>query len=214
MSRYLPAITGAVLLLIAGLVHGFMTDRWRVSPALTEAAGRLKQVPLTVGDWQGEDLDIRRRETEAITGHLDRRYVNRSTGCVVTISLISGKPGPVSIHTPDVCYRAGGFDVAPPTRVAIGADRSGASGDFLYADLNKKTAAEHIRQRIFWAWTADGQWKVPDNPRDEFASQPVLYKLYVIRDVNVVGEAVEDDPCADLIRQLVPQLRKALFPQS
>jgi len=212
MSRFLPIITAAGLLLLAGLVHGFWTDRWVVSEAPAEAAARLRQLPLTAGDWQGQDLDIHREETEAITGHLYRRYVNRTTGSAVTVALVCGKPGPVAIHTPDACYRASGFEVATPTKITVGG--SGTRAEFLYADLNKKTAAEHIRQRIFWSWSAAGDWQVPDDPRKEFVWQPVLFKLYVIREQSAANEPVDDDPCTDLIRQLVPQLRQIMFPQS
>src|SRR5262245_19945367 len=138
MSRYLPAITAAGLLLVAGLVHGFWTDRWTVSQGTAEAAALLKQVPLSAGEWQGHDLAIGRTETEAISGHLYRRYVNRSTGGAVTVALFCGKPGPVSIHTPDVCYRAGGFDVALPSRITIAGELPGKQGEFLCADLSKK----------------------------------------------------------------------------
>jgi hypothetical protein len=36
---------------------------------------------------------------------------------------------------------------------------------------------------VRWAWTTDGTWIAPDNPRWQFAKQlnavPVLFKLYV-----------------------------------
>jgi hypothetical protein len=214
MSRHLPIITAAGLLLVAGLVHGFWTDRWTTSEALAEAAARLAQLPQNVGDWQGQNLDIQREETEAITGHLYRRYVNRSTGASVTVALVCGKPGPVSIHTPDACYRAGGFEVATPTRVSVPGEAGKSAGEFLYADLSKKTATEHIRQRIFWSWSPGGEWQVPDNPREDFVRQPVLFKWYVIRDIQGANEPAEDDPCTDLIRQLAPQLRQMVFARS
>src|SRR6516225_2141560 len=100
MSRYYPAFTALTLILVAGLVHGFWTDRWVVSTAPAEAAARLEQLPLEAGDWKGEPLEVNSKSAEAITGRLCRRYTNRSTGSVVTIALVSGLPGPVSIHTP------------------------------------------------------------------------------------------------------------------
>jgi hypothetical protein len=120
----------------------------------------------------------------------------------------------VSIHTPDVCYRAGGFEVASPIKVTIAGESEGSAAEFVLADLSKKTAVQQIRQRIFWSWSCDGQWQVPDNPRGQFASRPVLFKLYVLRDSNAAGEPVDDDPCADFLRRFLPQVRKTLFSRS
>src|SRR5262245_32289500 len=116
MPRYTPALVAVALVVVSGLVHGFWTDRWSTSHAPAEAAERLARVPLDAGEWQGQDLPNATRFTEAITGQMYRRYVHRSTGSVVTVALICGLPGPVSIHTPDVCYKAGGYEVATPAR--------------------------------------------------------------------------------------------------
>jgi hypothetical protein len=213
MTRYLPAAAALGLLLVGGLVHGFWTGRWTTSEAATEAAARLRQIPLTVGDWQGENLDVKTRETEAITGRLYRRYVNRSNGSQVTIVLVCGLPGPVSIHTPDVCYRAGGFNVGPPVKVRVNGEPSGPEGEFWSADLDKTTATDQFRQRIYWSWSATGVWTAPDDPRGEFPNQPVLYKLYAVRDLAAGDKPRDDDPCAELLRQLQPQLEKTLFPR-
>ena len=50
------------------------------------------------------------------------------------------------------------------------------------ADFEKKTQTKVDRVRVRWAWTTDGAWIAPDNPRWQFAGQlraPVLYKVYV-----------------------------------
>jgi hypothetical protein len=39
----------------------------------------------------------------------------------------------------------------------------------------------------------------------------VLYKLYLIRELNAAGDALEDDACLDLFHQLQPELQRALF---
>jgi hypothetical protein len=208
--RYLPLYTAFALVTLSGVVNGFWTDRWSTSQAATDAAARLRQVPLTAGEWQGEDLPDEQTQAEPIAGTLYRRYVNRATGAVVSVALVCGLPGPVSIHTPDVCYRAGGFEVAAPLPFKL----EGGPGPtkFLTADLHKKKAAEEIHQRIFWSWCAAGNWKVPGNPRREFARQSVLFKLYLVRQLSSKNEPLgQDDPCADLLRQLLPQLRRTLF---
>jgi hypothetical protein len=214
MSRYLPAFVAIALVVLCGVVHGFWTDRWTVSRAPAEAAARLRQLPVTVGDWQAQELPIDSRSPEAISGEMCRRYVNRTNGNAVTVVLLCGLPGPVSIHTPDVCYKAGGFDVGTPLKYTQPAQGQVPAADFLTSDLNKNRSTGQVYQRIFWSWNATGTWRVPGNPRWEFAPEPVLYKLYLVRDMNSPGEPLEDDPCLDLMRQLIPQLQQVLFSPS
>jgi hypothetical protein len=214
MSRFLPAYVAIVLVLLCGIVHGFWTDRWMVSRAPAEAAERLRQVPMTAGDWQAQEIPPDSRFTEAITGQMYRRYVNRTNGNVVTVALICGLPGPVSIHTPDVCYKAGGFDVATPLKYTQPAQGQTPAADFLTSDLSKNRSTGQVYQRIFWSWNTTGTWRVPGrDPRFAFPSEPVLYKIYLIREMNSAGEPLEDDPCVDLMRQLLPQFQHYLFSQ-
>lgn len=209
--RYFPPLTAIVLGICCGIVHGFWTDRWTVSHAPAEAAARMAQLPLEAGDWQAQELPVSDRETEAISGRLYRRYLNRLSGSVVTVALVTGLPGPVSIHTPDVCYKANGFKVAAPIKYLY---KGPAAAEFWTADLKKVKAAEVMHQRIFWAWTTTGEWSVPDNPRWHFAAERVLFKLYLIREMATADEPLEEDPCIDLMHQLLPQLRRVLFDKS
>src|SRR4051812_21450508 len=102
MKRYLPVIAAVVVLLFSGLVHGIWTERWTGREDLKAAAARLHQLPRKLGDWEGEDLQTASRSANGLTGALSRRYVHRPTGRTVTIFVGCDRPGPVSIHTPDV----------------------------------------------------------------------------------------------------------------
>ena len=210
MNRLVPAVVAVALVVLCGVVHGFWTGRWS-APASADVVARLDSVGLDLGDWQGEKLDVDSRLVEGMAGALYRRYVNRATGSAVTVYLVCGRPGPVAVHTPDVCYGASGYEVTDlgkqPVRPA-----SGDGADLEAVQVVKKKAAEQIAQRVYWTWSATGSWQVPDNPRLAFARYPLLYKLYLIRDLARPGEPLEDDPCVDLMRQLVPELKKSLFP--
>src|SRR5262245_49482010 len=96
-----------------GYVHGVWTNRWQNSPALEQAVGRLERVPLAVGSWRGEvqALPARHAEAAGFAGHLLRRY-ERPDGGAVTVMLAAGRAGPLSVHTPDVCYGGAGFALA------------------------------------------------------------------------------------------------------
>src|SRR3954470_17091195 len=111
MLRILPAVTAAVVVAAGGLVHGFWTDRWGGDGGWGPAAPRLDHVPRAVGDWQAQPLDSSPSDAPDLAGQLYLRYVNRKTGDAVSIALVCGRPGPVCIHTPDVCYAASGHAV-------------------------------------------------------------------------------------------------------
>jgi hypothetical protein len=210
MHRYLPALTALVALMACGVVHGFWTGRWSEAGPDPVSGTRLEQVPLALGDWQGEVIESPARAPEPGLGQFHRRYKNRHSGAVVSISLVYGQPGPVSIHTPDVCYGASGFEVGTPTHVRP----ADTTAEFWTAEASRKNATDQTRLRIFWSWCAGGTWQAADNPRLAFPRYryPVLYKLYAVRELSVGGESPENDPCADLLRYLLPELQKAFVP--
>src|SRR5437660_7598980 len=111
MRRYFPPIVGLGLIIAAGVVQGFWTDRWGVSEKVLRAAKSLEQVPAEFGDWTSETLTPRGQDDQGLAGRLYRHYTNRKTGEVVKIALVCGRPGRAAIHTPDVCYGASGFKV-------------------------------------------------------------------------------------------------------
>jgi len=212
MLRYLPPTIGIVALVACGVLHGLWTDRWAHAADVSGSASKLQSLPLSVGDWRGEDLDGDTRGLGPIAGFLQRRYVNDRTGAVVTIALVSGRPGPVCIHTPDVCYAASGYETGAWTKYAMKAEGAAPGGEFKTAQFTKKKATDQTNIRIFWSWSANGSWQVPENPRLTFARQPVLFKLYVLRE-TAPAEAtqLDDDPCVELLRLLLPEMQRTFF---
>jgi hypothetical protein len=210
MKYYLPAGLAIIAIILCGTVHGFVTGRWEMSPTAQAAGARLANVALDLGDWNGEDLPLRAGGSEPMAGELYRRYVNRATGKAVRVFLVCGRPGPVSVHTPDSCYAASGYKVKVLGKLSA---RSGgdATAEFEAADLLKQRAMERDHLRILWSWNAAGSWVVPQDTRLTFARFPYLYKLYLMRDLSRSGEPLDGDPCTDLMRQLGPELQRALF---
>src|SRR6202158_5618529 len=109
--RPIYPIAALVAVMASGVVHGLMTDRWQVSLEPAERAARLELVPFALGDWVGQDIETDLRQVGPVAGFLHRRYLNRQTGIGVTVFIVCGRPGPVCIHTPDVCYRASGYEI-------------------------------------------------------------------------------------------------------
>src|SRR4051794_15054151 len=119
MMRLLPVLTAMLLVAAYGIAEGVWTNRWSSADATERAAARLADVPRTVGAWEGTDapLDPRQVVQAELVGYTMRRYVHRETGASVSVLLVCGRPGPISAHTPEMCYPGAGFAaVAPPER--------------------------------------------------------------------------------------------------
>jgi hypothetical protein len=201
-------VTVLVLLAGGGVAQGLLTDRWGASAQQMSAA--LERVPMTIGDWDGTtstaDDDQLPQAEEG--GTLLRRYVNRVTGSVVTLFLAAGRPGPmVAEHHPESCYPGAGFHAeTPPTRWTLtGPD--GRGHEFMQVTWSKTERASPVHLRMYWAWTATGEWKVPDNPRLVFAKYRRLYKVYVIRQAVSSREPWEGDAARAFLQALLPELK-------
>jgi hypothetical protein len=209
LTRIFAAAAALLLIIASGLLYGLWTGRWeRTAPVPTDMNGRLARIPAELGDWQGEDVESDTRGASPVLGRLERRYRNVHTNKIVSVSLVCGKPGPISIHTPDVCYGSSGFAVGENKKLA---PRPGAGAEFWTADALKKKSTDQTRLRIFWAWNGGEGWQAADNPRLAYVRVPVLYKLYLIRELNMAGDALDDDACLDLFQQLQPELQRVLF---
>ncbi|HWG42135.1 MAG TPA: exosortase-associated EpsI family protein [Gemmataceae bacterium] len=211
MSRFFSILVVFVAIGLSGFGHGLVTGRWNISEDPEQTAARLKSVPITVGDWDGQEDSLDARDVEAadITGHLVRPYVNRRTGDRVTLLLVCGRPGPVSVHTPDVCYRATGYELME--QPAHYTSPTLPDAEFWATRFQKVRAAVPEHLRIFYSWSAKGAWSAPENPRLTFFRQSVLYKLYVIRQMASGEEPLEDDPALAFLHVLMPELQKTLF---
>ena len=148
-----------------------------------------------------------------LEGFISRGYKNDATGKSVSLLLMCGRPGPVSVHTPEICYPGAGFELIQthPSEVRVGAE---PVGNFLKADFERREAIPADRLRIYWSWNASGTWTVPENPRFVFAPHPVVYKLYLISTVDKDREQSTDNEMMDFLSQLLPELQNALFPNS
>ncbi len=207
MMRWFTALMASLALVACGLVHGFWTDRWVPPVETAQAAERLNAIPLEVGDWDGEVQEVKGGEAgEGVAGCIKRRYVHRKSGTAVSLFLVCGRSGPVSIHTPEACYGASGFLIN--TKDRFEAD----SGDNLWkTDAVRTSATEETRLRLYWGWNGGSGWTASKDARVQFVRYPVLYKLYVVRELDGLTDSNRNEPCEDFLRVLLPALRATLF---
>ena len=207
MKRYLPAVVAVVVVLAAGVVHGFFTDRWAQTADQERAAAALERLPLSVGDWEGKLLDTK-VTNQGLSGQVYARYVNtRNPSEIVTIALVCGRPARVSIHTPDVCYNASGYTVGKKSVEKL--KNSPVPFECFVAEATKVNATKKESLRLIWSWLDGEKWGVAENPRLSFAGKSVVFKFYAFRETTTPTE-LDHDPACDFLRLFLPALQETL----
>jgi hypothetical protein len=213
VRRLAPILAGVLLILAAGLLHGYWTLRWHSSPALSAAKDRLDSIPTDFGEWKAQPLQIpedQLRQAGAIGWRL-QSYSSPSSDVQTNTLLLAGRPGAMTIHRPEHCYPGAGYELkGRPVRYTVKDDAGEPLGDFWTARFVRETPTGPVSLRIFWSWNASGKWVAPDNPRWSLASEPYLYKLYVIREITQRVDKLDQEPSVAFLRELLPRLTPAL----
>src|SRR5437764_1355566 len=106
-----PTLVVMAGLIAAGaVVHGAVTQRWQTFEPDPAVTNRLHALVVSHRDWQPSaapiDTDMPVNERSVATS---RQYVSQADRKSAVVTVISGIPGSVSTHTPDVCYPGSGF---------------------------------------------------------------------------------------------------------
>ncbi len=218
--RSIPALAALALLLSAGVVHGLWTERWARSKAIDVWTKELEKVPTSFGDWEStsQELDKDVLEAGEIDGYLMRRYRNTRNDQAIDVLIVCGRPGPISVHTPEACYGGSGYVATEkaklvPANPAVAAEYWPTADDFWAIDFSKEEATRTEKLRILYAWNTGSGWKGASRARFEFAGSPALYKMYIVR---VLGDQAPDlsssDPSIEFVREFLPVLDETLKP--
>jgi hypothetical protein len=197
MMKPLTYFAVLALVVCGALVHGSVTQRWGVLVPDEELTARLHAAEVRFRDWQPTEVPTVMPTNERSTA-TSRRYDSAGAKRSAVISLISGTPGSVATHTPDVCYPGSGYKTLRGPRKEKFELPGGRPGECYVADFEKKTQSKHDRVRVRWAWLHEGAWVAPDSPRWQFAGQlraPTIYKVYIATPLPEAEgeEAPEDD---------------------
>ncbi len=210
----LPSIVFVSLVLAAGAYQGIKSDRWHASSDVAAAAKRLEQVPNQIGDWKGEPLPVEGDDMThlGIKGFKSTRYRNTVTGEAVTVLIVCGRPGPISVHTPDVCYQTAGYRPAGEV-FAKEIPNAGGKKRSVWAQAFHRPATQAVSQiEVNWVWLAENEWVAPDNSRLSFAGAAAIYKLYVVRELPALEANRKRDVSAMFMQDFLTVTEKALTP--
>src|SRR5262249_9126244 len=158
------------------------------------SAARLDKLPMDFGEWHGTETPI--NLTVAAIGQFanakQRTYVNPRTHVEFNTMVVCGRPGPISVHTPEVCFPGAGYTmVGEPVTINFPLGEGLPDGEFKFARFRKQ-GANGGEMEAFWAWTTDGHWQAPDYPRWVFGRFPALYKAYITRGAPAENQSTEE----------------------
>lgn len=216
MLRVFPILAAIAIIVGSGVAQGLFSDRWALSPEPRASAQRLDLVARTVGDWESKDqqeLTKQERAIGKIEGYLARVYVHRHSGMSVNVVLLCGRPGPISVHPPDVCLVGGGHKLLSKNRAELEFEPGAPPAQFLVGLFRQSDVEFPSYARVFWSWSASGTWAAPDSPRLKYVGKPALFKLYLAHDVVDENEPEDHDVALDFAKVFLPELQRALFSQ-
>ncbi len=207
MKRVGLILLAAAMLFVDGLVYGRWTDRWGQAQAVEEAVAHLERIPLQIGSWTGKPLSAPEEQARrsGCAGIWVRHYERSQDGAAVNVMLACGRPGPLAVHTPDICYVGSGYVQAEaPVQYAAPAQTNVAPAMFWKSRFSKPDALVPLNLRLLWSWYGKSGWQAPGNPRIEFAGSPALYKLYVIREMDGRDDQRDDAICREFLAAFLP----------
>jgi hypothetical protein len=215
--KTLPLVAWAVLVaatLAAGWAHGRMTNRKGLRAEASLAGERLKPpLPAETGNWrlvsenQFEPDVVRMLQCPA---HISRVYEHRQTGDVVTVAVIVGPPGPVSVHTPEICYSSRDYTIMSDRQQIAISDAAGLTHALWELPL-KPNDLNGAPLRVVYAWSSGAAWEASRHPRFGFGGLPYLYKIQLAATDHPASEAINFDPVQDFLANFLAQLQPRLM---
>jgi hypothetical protein len=206
IARFAIVLTAGVGITIAtGVVCGRASQRWGAVPDLVAAGDHLKTLPKQIGSWQlveEEEMGSAEIQMLSCAGYVNRKYADQQTGDVVSLAIYVGPPGPIAVHTPEVCYSSRDF-TAEGARKRV--EFAGAN-DLTHALWNTRFRSNNAigeRLTVYYGWLADNEWNATESPRFAFAGSPMLFKLQIAANMPASDEAGQQDPCRNFLQALM-----------
>ena len=220
MSKLQIIMLSSAALIVVGTayVHGIWTDRWEkqvASEKLRQYSERLDQVPTSFGDWESipQEVDPAQFKESGCDHQFSRLFTNSVTGEQISVFLVSGRGYHVTIHTPEFCYKAAGYDQqAEEVTYALEAPNMPSESEFVHALFKKDTATESSHLRILWTFAVKDEWRSPKFAKYNYGGEDAMYKLYLIRSIAQGVPEIGNDPAVGFAKELLPILNQTLFP--
>src|SRR5437764_2704974 len=165
-------LAGFLILLVGtlgvGIVQGRITNRWGLRSDAEIAGDRLRPaLPAEVGNWRMRSDEKLPDPVAAIlqcNGAVSRVYEHQQTGDIVRLAVLLGPPGPISVHTPEVCYSSREYTAGGERRkTTITADDEKTHTLWQLALTANNLDSSSLR--VFYGWSTGTVWEATARPR-------------------------------------------------
>lgn len=214
MRSYVTPVCAFILIIgtfAGGWLHGGLTS----DAGLQTAAAQLNEpFPKVVGNWKqsGDDLELNQdvRQVLQCKGNIYRKYKHNDTGETLVVALLLGPAGPISVHTPEVCYSSRDYDTSKKRKKTTITLPSGEEHDF-WEVFAKSKHIELPSQRVLYAWTTGTTWEAANRPRFAYAGARHLYKLQIAAPIQDDSAKEDFDPCQDFLSEFLALVQTRLI---
>ncbi|MDR2346060.1 MAG: EpsI family protein [Planctomycetaceae bacterium] len=213
---YIGIVIAIAILSTITVYIGVKTARWSNFSGIDEARKKLKELPLTIGDWTAEgENKLSDEDTKSLQiqdSYISRRYKNAKTQSIVYITIMVGKTGIIVVHSPEICF--GGRDYKKDAKGRI-------SVNFPILDFVSKATDENTLWKVkfinnsarggiisfYYGVNAGNGWVADENPRGKFMSFRYVYKIQV-----QASENDQDDIAKTFLTDCLPTIRNYILP--
>jgi hypothetical protein len=203
----------AGLTILSGVLHGRISNRWGPSADVLAIGNKLQEIPQEFGDWRlqaAEYLGEPSLEELQPVGYFVRSYENQRTGDVVSLTVLLGRPGPISVHTPEVCFASQNYESRSERQKVTISGPAGAD-EFWALDYRVVNLRGDLL-RMYYAWSTGDRWLALKDARFWSAGLPYLYKIQLSGRLPSGTTPQSDDPCRRFLQDFVPVAKKYLVP--
>ncbi len=211
----LAIVLAVGLTVFSGILQGRMSNRWGIAVDTKAAADKLEEIPNEFGDWRLKSSDeLGRDALEQLqpAAYWVRTYQNRRTGDVVNVTLLLGQPGPISVHTPEVCFGTKNYENRGERQKVAIHGPTGGDDEFWALDF-KTISMRGDLLRTYYAWSSGDRWLALKDARFWSAGLPYLYKIQLssLLPPETTDTKSSDDPCRNFLQEFVPATKKYLI---
>ena len=210
MKKYRAGLAATAVIVtltvISGAVEGYLSGRWQDTKPLDAAAAGLRQFPKRFGAWHlqhEQHLSSYAQNALQCAGYINRIYKHEQTGATVSVAVLVGPQGPMSVHTPEICYSSRDYKIRGERERIIFRQR-----DQLWQTTFQPVQAGSGLLNVYYGWNDGHGWSAPAQPRFAFAGAPRLYKL------QLASSADDDegaDACQAFLKDCLPVLDQYLL---
>jgi hypothetical protein len=196
---------GLVVTIATGAVSGHLSQRWGPAPDLIAAGDQLKTMPEQFGNWQLVEEDTMEESVVRMlscSGYVNRKYVDRNSGEDVDVAIMVGPSGPISVHTPEICFSSRDYTLESD-RQRVELTDADERLHTVWSSTFRSNGALGAKLRVYYAWLPDDIWTAADSPRFTFAGRPLLFKLQAAAPIMPGKSNDSRDPVRRFLQDLL-----------